>query len=446
MLWFYILTSIFIAWIWVDYFRLIDLYDKEDLRHFILVFILGAGSVNIVWAIQEIILKPLNFDLNGEFINDFLFSTFGIGLVEEVAKIIPFLIFYSLFKKAVNEPIDILAYLCVSALGFSAAENTLYFMQQGPEIISGRAVLATITHMFSTALFGYGIIRYKYFFGEGKKYILFLYLFFAALSHGFYDFWLLHKSFAGSWMITILYFLITISLFSNILNNAINHSKYFTYRKVIHTNKVIKMMLFYYFIVFLIQFSFLGAKNGFLSAFVDAISSIYLTGFIVVVSVTRLSRFKLIKQKWHPLKFELPFGILNSLNNTGGSSYRFKIKGDPYDETYLNNHYQDFFMLHPISNSSSFLENDRLAYITDKVFLKNDETYFLVKIYMDDEFGPWVTKLLKPKTYGNMFLKDRYPIVAIYDVNNNDLTQTDLTNKDFNFEEWAYAKPRQYFR
>ena len=43
MIAFYIIIAVFIAWIWVDYYRLIDIYENEKLNYFILTFVLGCA-------------------------------------------------------------------------------------------------------------------------------------------------------------------------------------------------------------------------------------------------------------------------------------------------------------------------------------------------------------------------------------------------------------------
>ena len=97
MIAFYIIIAVFIAWIWVDYYRLIDIYENEKLNYFILTFVLGCASVFIVTGVNDYFLDKFEFALNGKFINDFLYSVFKIGMLEEVAKMIPFLIVYFLF-------------------------------------------------------------------------------------------------------------------------------------------------------------------------------------------------------------------------------------------------------------------------------------------------------------------------------------------------------------
>lgn len=155
----YILIAVFIAWIWVDYYRLIDVYEKDSLKYFLITFCLGCASVFIVFGLDRFVLDHSGFDLNGHFVNDFLYSVFRIGAVEEFAKLVPFLIMYSLFKKRFNEPIDYLAFICTSALGFSAVENVLYFNNYGPYIINSRAILSTVGHMFDTALIAYVLLH-----------------------------------------------------------------------------------------------------------------------------------------------------------------------------------------------------------------------------------------------------------------------------------------------
>lgn len=446
MLILYILTAVFIAWIWVDYFRLIDLFDQEALSGFVMMFLLGAASVLLILGLHRLVPGFWGWDMNGGFLNDLLYCTFAIGLPEELAKITAFLIFASFYRRATDEPIDTIAYICVSALGFSAAENVMYFTSGGPDIISGRAILSTVGHMFDTALFGYGIVRSRHYYKKYRFFVLLWYLFLAAFSHGFYDFWLMYGQFSKGWIITVFYFLVTISLFSVILNNAINHSSNFSYHKVIDSDKVSKRMLLYYLLIFILQFILVGSREGIAIAVFQTVTSVWVSGFIIVVTVVRLSRFKLIHKRWHPLKPELPFGYMPMSHMPGENVHGFRIKGDSYNEIHLNNYYHDYFMLSPISSRSSYLEESRLAYIEDKVFLKHDEAFYLVKIFVGEEDGQYTRMLIKPKTGGSSFFKKNYPLVALLDTNGHETFDAGLSMQNFAFMEWAYVKPRQYFR
>jgi RsiW-degrading membrane proteinase PrsW (M82 family) len=441
----YIIIAVFIAWIWVDYYRLIDIYENESLKYFILTFILGCSSVLIVIGLNKYLLDSLPFELNGEFVNDFLYCIFKIGLVEEIAKTIPFVVIYFLFKKHINDPIDYLAFISISALGFSAVENVLYFQKHGPYIINSRAILSTVGHMFDTSLIAYGIIRHKYYHKNRGIIGIIIFFFLAALSHGFYDFWLLFEGTkSGGWIITVLYFLITISVFAVILNNAINNSAFFSYKKVIDGNKVAGRLLTYYGIVFLIQFVLLIFFENFSYAIRNLAGSIYFSAFIVVVSCVRLSRFKLIKDRWENLRLELPFTI--SQGDPYGmrsTRFRLRIKGESFNEAYINIYYEEYFSLNPLSKRNTYIGSSKLTFIERKIFLKNDETFYLAKVFHDSESGQHEKILLKPKTSDTTMVNEKYPIVAVLKIDNiADIENPKSTAKNFKFKEWAFIKPQ----
>ena len=121
----YVAFAVYIAWIWVDYFRLIDIYEQENLKHFLLIFLLGGLSVFITFGLASITYEPFGISENGNPLNDLLFSIFCIGAIEEFSKLVPFLLILVFNRKLLNEPIDYVAFISVSALGFSAAENVL---------------------------------------------------------------------------------------------------------------------------------------------------------------------------------------------------------------------------------------------------------------------------------------------------------------------------------
>ncbi|TAH26147.1 MAG: protease PrsW [Cytophagales bacterium] len=440
----YSIIAIYIAWIWVDYFRLIDIYEKESLKYFILTFILGCGSTQLVLWLNKYVLDSLHNELTGDFVNDFLYSVFSIGLVEESAKTIPFLIVYFLFRKQFNEPIDYLVFICISALGFSAAENVLYFQNKGPDIINSRAILCSIGHMFDTSLIAYGIIRYKFHPKKEGIIVLFKFFFLAALSHGFYDFWLIYEGTKPfGWLITILFFLVTISLFVTILNNALNNSSFFTYKKVVNSDKVIFRLLIYYGIVFLTQFILLIFLKNISYAFLNLNYSIFFTGIIVAITCIRLGRFKLIKGRWEKLIIEFPFRIFSeksTVNKSSGAT--ISIKGDPFNEYYVTVFYEEYFILKPLSKTNTYIGHQRLAFIEKKVFFKNDETYYLTKVFHDFESGVHEKVLLKPKRNDSTMVNKKYPIVAVLRIENLEelLNNTSIEGK-FKFKEWAFMKP-----
>lgn len=439
----YIFLAVFIAWIWVDYYRLIDIFEKEKFYYFILTFILGGSSVFIVFQFGDI-LDIIGFDINGSFFNDLLYSILGIGLIEEIAKLIPFVIIYYSFKKQLNEPIDYLAIISISALGFSAVENALYFKKYGPEIINSRAILATVGHMFDTSLIAYGIIRNQFYHKKKSVLRVLYYVFLAALAHGFYDFWLIYQEVESwGWIVTIFYFLITISVFASILNNALNNSSFFTNKKVINSDKVAKRLILYYSIIYVFQFGLIAYLYNAERAALDFRRSLNVQSIIIVISCIRLSRFKLIQNRWNPIRLELPFQIVPAYNFSPNSQrVRIKIKGDSYNESIMNVYFEENSMLFPISKSSNYLSNGRLIYMERRLYLKNDDTFYLINLLDSSSNKTNQILMLKAKNYDLVFIEKKYPIVAVLEIPENLKFDDPNTGIDkFNFIEWAYLKP-----
>ncbi len=433
----YCILAIFIAWIWIEYFRLIDIFEKENLKELIATFILGGSSVLIVLGLEKSLFSVVDFELNGSFINDFLYCTFHIGAVEELAKITPFLLFYFIRKSKFNEPVDYLIYISISALGFSAVENVLYMSSYGAQVITGRSILSSVGHMFDTALIAYGFILYKY----KKKNALVVLLFFllASLSHGFYDFWLMYEKILFGWMITIIYFFVTISLFATILNNALNNSSLFTYKRTIDQNKIIKRLLFYYFIVFFATFMIVSIEYGVTAGIHAVVTNMFLVSFIVIVTVVRLSRFRLIKAHWFKLKIELPFSI--SKGDTIGiykSYIKVSIKGDSFNDAFMGKYYHDVFLIKPLNVKKTYIDKARMAYVEDKIYLKMQHGLYLTKVFFGNSEGDFEWMIIKPKTRGTTRLNDTYPIVGLLKIDKEtDMNNFDINSVSFKFVEWV---------
>jgi len=445
MFYLYALTSIFVAWIWVDYFRLVDIYDRDSLKNLVATFLLGGLSVPLVFAAHYLFVDALGFGINGGFWNDLLYCILQIGLLEELCKLISFLLVWRIFRKQINEPIDIIAYMSVCALGFAAIENTMYFSSYGSMIISGRAVLSTVAHMFFASLTAYGLLRWRFLKQSGINHFI-LYFSLAAISHGLYDFFLMYEGIrAIGYMVTIFFFLEGVSVFAVIINNALNNSKFFTHKRVIDNEKVSMRILTYYALVFVFQFLLVSLESGLKGAIASIGISTLLTLTIVVIISLRLSRFKLVPGRWNPISFELPFRIKYGKEHYESSSWlKFRVKGESYNEVYLNKYLHEYFWLCPMGKGHLKLQYPKLCFIEDKLYLEKDETYYLAKLFLDDRHKKWEYILLKPKLKGSRFTEQRSPILAVLSKPDFiDLSDNSLALKDFSFLNWAYPKPIQ---
>lgn len=437
----YTLIAIYIAWIWVDYYRLIDIYEKERLFHFIFIFGLGCVSVFIALALNNWLENFTSVGINGNFFHDFWVCFIYIGLLEEITKLIPFVIFALIFPKVLNESIDYIAFICAAALGFSAVENVLYFYNYGSHIIINRAVLASLGHMFDTALIAYGIVLFKYKYNRTKWYIIPIFIVLAAFAHGVYDFLLLYPPFKKVGLyLAIAYFFITISLFATIINNALNQSRFFTYKKVIDSEKVAYRLLTYYAILFVVQFVVQSIFTSIDGALKSLFQGLFIAGVVIFISCIRLSRFQLIKGRWFPLKFEFPFTIVSKVKeNEDKESFRIIIKGESYNEVYINRFYESFFYLHPAQS----IFPPRLAFLERKIFLKHDITCYLVRRYFSDQYNGFEYVLLYPKKTGKTKTADNLPFVEILRINRMELLDRNTTSlNDFSFESWGILSPK----
>jgi RsiW-degrading membrane proteinase PrsW (M82 family) len=430
-----------IAWIWVDYFRMIDIFERESIIRISFIFLLGAASTMLVLIINWYWLDQFHIALNGNLLNDFFYSTFKVGLVEEFCKMIPCVITFLLFRKSFNEPLDYIIFISVSALGFSAAENVLYFRKYGADVIMSRSILSSVGHMFDTALIAYGVIRYQRnkttlnLFAVGGFFLL------SALSHGIYDFWLMQTVIPGGFIFTILFFLITISWFSTILNNAINNSPHFHYKHYIDSTKVSMRLLLYYLIVFLSAFILNSVEKNVEVALANLVGSFFIVGIIVAVSCIRLSRFTLLKNHWFKLKIEFPFSIYStSMFGTVATRSKLNVKGENFNDALISRFHQDEFMLYPLNKRATYLGSARKSFMNDKSLGKQGEIFFPITVYSSSNSLVSETMVITSKRVGVSLYKEKHPIVGLYLV--KELTAANGKKKFHSeFKEWCVVAP-----
>ena len=95
-----------------------------------------------------------------------LYIFFGVALVEELLKYIVVRAFV-FYRPQLNEPVDVMIYMMVSALGFAALENIFLLSGLGPfsplssivALSAVRLVGATFLHALASGLFGYFLAR-----------------------------------------------------------------------------------------------------------------------------------------------------------------------------------------------------------------------------------------------------------------------------------------------
>lgn len=187
--------------IWLLFFLRKDVHPESN-RMVILIFLLGVAIVPAV-AIVECI--PIGFSVESEIkcflpslfeklpLGSLLYIFLGVAAVEEIAKYLV-VRFKVLKDPEFDEPLDVMLYMIIVALGFAAIENILVlFSPEKPLVILEasfimffRFVGATFLHALASGAIGYFLAR-SFFNPKQKGKLLFLGFSLAICLHGLFN-------------------------------------------------------------------------------------------------------------------------------------------------------------------------------------------------------------------------------------------------------------------
>ncbi len=176
---------------WAAYHYYHDRHRPEPVGNLLLCIALGvAASYLSKYSYQSLDLFGLRFDAvvlaSTNLPGLFMYAVFGIGLIEEFSKMVPFLIFVLRFRDF-DEPIDSIVYASFIALGYALSEN-LYFIQYLSTSESfARGFAGPLVHIVFASVWAYHIglakLADRNIFG-----VTVFWLFATAILHGTYDF------------------------------------------------------------------------------------------------------------------------------------------------------------------------------------------------------------------------------------------------------------------
>jgi RsiW-degrading membrane proteinase PrsW (M82 family) len=427
---------------WLDYYRKIDVFESEKIKHLILALFIGCFTPFLSIGIYRLI-DLTGFTMTGDFYNDLFYTIFAIGVNEELCKIAGVAVAFMLLKRYINEPIDYLIYAGVVALGFSVVENFKYFNNYGIQIITTRAFYSALVHMINTTIIVYGFYRYQLF-GKGRQLVNVAVAFIvSSASHGLFDLFLMND-FLG-WatpFLSVIVYLIGINFWVQMLNNANNFSHNFSYARIHFSGTIFYRLLFWYLstlIFTLIYNMIVFTPTRSLSYF---FSSVRTDGFLFLIVIIRASRFKIFRQKYFPVKIQLPFYITRN----DDEDFRFfyllpiKIRGENSFEYKLTTYLDKNIKLFPVTSNRTFIRSPREAMITDKLLLHDDIVVYLVKLNDSDKLF-----FLKPKTRGITEIQEKYTIASLMSCEKS----IDAGNyRELRYDqlkplEWIYIKPEE---
>ena len=176
---------------WACYHYYKDRHLPEPVGHLLLAFGLGVASFYLGMLMYRALgLVNLRFDAyllaETNLPGLFAYSILAIGVIEEFAKMIPFLVLVIHFREF-DEPLDGIIYASFIALGFAAMENIQYlnFVSSGEAWARGFA--GPVVHIVFASIWGYYIGR-AYLCRKFLGRTIFAALAFTAILHGVYDF------------------------------------------------------------------------------------------------------------------------------------------------------------------------------------------------------------------------------------------------------------------
>lgn len=176
---------------WAAYHYYHDRHRPEPVANLLIAIALGVGAAYLNRAMYVgLDLVGLRFDALALAIDNlpglFAYAVLGIGLTEELAKLLPFVIVVLRFR-AFDEPGDGIVYASFIALGFSVVENLHFFQFLSPIESAARGFAAPLVHVVFASVWGYHIGRAKYL-GRPILPVAIGWLAVTALLHGIYDF------------------------------------------------------------------------------------------------------------------------------------------------------------------------------------------------------------------------------------------------------------------
>ncbi len=192
----YILFGILPSLIWLFYYLGKDIHP-EPKKMIVKVFLWGMAATIPALFLQIIFSQLLSY-IPYQIVSNIIKWFFIIALIEELCKyfVVKLVVFNS---DALDEPLDIMLYMVVAALGFAALENILYLFSPinglSFEAVLKTTVLisfmrfigATFLHTLCSALLGY-FLALSVLWGKHRLKLTLLGILLATTLHGLYNF------------------------------------------------------------------------------------------------------------------------------------------------------------------------------------------------------------------------------------------------------------------
>jgi RsiW-degrading membrane proteinase PrsW (M82 family) len=431
--WFPFIASLLISIVWAFFIRSMDIFRPESWRTIGVTFLISCFFVFVAHAMYDFIDLYFEFNLNGEALHDFMYCFLVIGGTEEFVKLLPWMIILY-YKKGFKEPYDYILYASISALGFAFVEN-LHYLDNYYNTTS-RMIMSVTSHMFDASIVAYGFIlmKFKYANKKWKSVLPFLGFVLAALSHGFYDFWLLNDSFGDYSIITYVFFFLSLHIWMFFKNNAINHSPFFTRSKRVDKNFLMDFLTVSILVVWMLEYFIISVNYGSLYGNSDIVHRTFIVGlFLIYISFTLQ-------------KVELEFGIWKKLSWSKSISNVFEF-------SMLS---QTKEMEDAVGLKLRFFTSKSNKYIGDKLPISGEiiqtftvdssNSWYLVQLKTELRFQNFHPKhiLIRTKSDYESIYDDKIEILFLLVPHESMLFDIDLKSKDLRYVGAVFSRPIEY--
>jgi RsiW-degrading membrane proteinase PrsW (M82 family) len=148
---------------WAAYHYHKDRHLPEPLLNLLLCFVLGLAAAPFS-KLMYMGLEPLGLRFDAVALAEtnaaglLAYALLAIGPIEELVKLLPFLIVAVRFK-AFDEPIDGIIYASFIGLGYAAAENLYYLDYLTPLEATARGFASPVVHILFASIWAYWFTR-----------------------------------------------------------------------------------------------------------------------------------------------------------------------------------------------------------------------------------------------------------------------------------------------
>ena len=220
------LSALIICLVWMLFLRRVEVFHQKPFYLTLLLLVLGSLSANLSLVLGQLLKQVFPALEGGQKMWQLVNSIVHIGVIEEVAKLLPVLAVV-LFARRAREPFDLIVFGSLSALGFATIENALYFTYGGLGLVAPRFLYSSVMHIAMTSIACYFWARARYIRPGNQALALLAGLLLAATLHGFFDFFLM----GALSKLTALSFALTVILareYHRMLRNTLNFSPHFS--------------------------------------------------------------------------------------------------------------------------------------------------------------------------------------------------------------------------